>query len=132
MRKGGALAHQPVRETGKCEANSGPQAAKTKKAANGADEEYRPGRQAIAKEAGDDAEALAEVVGDAEEGDLPLLVSHCLLEGVGVEGEGISRPGSHLHQHRCRKSQPRLPAAGSHRSSHLADPTRSASLSLDL
>ena len=109
----GMGAYHPVRH-GDGLGDGEPERAEADEAERGADEQHEPGREAVAEHAGDDAEVLADVVGDAEHGELPLVVAEHRLERRRVERERVRVSRRHLHPHRRRQPHPRRPRPGLH------------------
>jgi hypothetical protein len=106
-----SLGYQPVRHAGDGLTDGEPERAEAEEAERRADEQHEPRREAVAQHAGDDPEVIADVVGDAEHGELPLVVAQHRLERRRVEGERVRVARRHLHPHRRSQPHPRRPRA---------------------
>lgn len=101
--------HRPVRERLDGPAHGEIKHAVPREAGEGADQEDCPRGELVAEVAGEEADVLANVVGDAEHGELVLAEPEDRLEGVGVEGEVEAVAGAYLEPHGGTKAHPRRP-----------------------
>ncbi|BAF25702.1 Os09g0536800 [Oryza sativa Japonica Group] len=108
-------AHLPVGQRRDGPGHDEPLRAVAEEALEGADGEEKPGGDAVGGEAGEEAERLADVLGDGEAVELQLGEAHERLDGVGVVGEGVVVAGDALHPHRRHEPQPPPPPRPRHR-----------------
>lgn len=100
---------RPVGDARDGSANGEPEDTEPEEAATAADEQHKPRRKSVAEDAGDHAEVLADVVGDAEHRELLLVVSEHRLERMRVEREGVAAACRNLDPYRRRQPHPRRP-----------------------
>jgi hypothetical protein len=85
----------------------------------GADEERGPEREQRAERPREEADAVAEVLGDAEPGHLALVVPQRALDHRREAAEEVPHPRAGLHPHRRHEHQPPVPQEPLHPAPHL-------------
>jgi hypothetical protein len=111
--------HRPERGHGDAARDGEPDPAVADEVLRGADEERGPEREHGAERAGEEADAVAEVLGDAEPGDLALVVAERGLDNRREAAEEVADPGARLHPHRRHEHQPPVPQEPAHPAPHL-------------
>jgi hypothetical protein len=84
----------------------------------GADEERGPEREHGAERAGEEADAVAEVLGDAERGELALAVPQRGLDHRRQAAEEVPDARAGLHPHRGDEHEPPVPQEPAHPGAH--------------
>jgi hypothetical protein len=96
----------PVGERGDGPGHDHPLRAVAKEALEGADGEEEPDGDVVGRQPREEAERLADVLGDREVVELQLREAHERLERVRVVGEGVVVAGDALHPRRRHQPQP--------------------------
>jgi hypothetical protein len=127
--------YRPERGHGGPAGDGEPDPAVADEVLRGADEERGPEREHGAERAGEEPHAVAEVLGDAESGEVALVVPQRRLDHRREAAEEVPDARARLHPHRRDEHQPPVPQEPAHPAAHLhhcaAPPPRSR-LSSDL
>lgn len=111
--------YRPERWHGDAVGDGEPDPAVSDEVLRGADEERGPEREHGAERAGEEADAVAQILGDAEAGHLALVVAQRGLDRRRQAAEQVSHPGDRLHPHRRHEHQPPVPQEPPHPAPHL-------------
>lgn len=98
--------HSPERQNGSSTSDDEPNPAVADEVLESADEKSGPERQELAETAGEEADAVTEVLGDTEPGDLPLVVVERALDHRRNAAEQVADTRHRLQPHCRHENQP--------------------------
>lgn len=104
--------HRPERKRRRPAGDDEPDPAVADEVLERADEQRRPEGEDLAESSGEESDAVAEILRDAESRDLALVIAHGLLDHRRKAAENVADAGERLHPHCSDEDEPSVVEEG--------------------